>query len=159
MKRLIFCSTLALALLAGCKHEVPDTELFNAEAALPANLPVQPWQWKVITSGIDPTQQTMSTLFGNDIAIASARTGAHTEYPAGAVLALVTWTQQEDRHWFGGRIPKAYKSMEVVKFIANPDGKNVSSYERFEGSGTTPVAIADEGRRESILSQRASVMP
>ena len=28
-------------------------------------------------------------------------------YSAGAVLALVTWTQREDPHWFGGRIPDA----------------------------------------------------
>jgi hypothetical protein len=157
MKRLLLCGTLALSLVAGCKHEAPDSELFNTGTALPEDLPVQPWQWKVITSSIDPTQQTMSTLFGNDIAIASARTGAHTEYPAGSVLALVTWTQQEDRHWFGARIPKAYKFMEVVKLTANPDGKTVSSYERFEGSGIS-VGV-DAERKESILAQRAAVMP
>ncbi|MGA7237229.1 MAG: hypothetical protein WBY44_16205 [Bryobacteraceae bacterium] len=39
-------------------------------------------------------------------------------YPIGAVLALVTWTKQEDDRWFGARIPAEVKSVEFVGVTA-----------------------------------------
>jgi hypothetical protein len=37
----------------------------------------------------------MSALYGNDLAIQCARVNAQGTYPAGAVLSLVIWKQQE----------------------------------------------------------------
>ncbi|KAI9451718.1 hypothetical protein F5148DRAFT_1289976 [Russula earlei] len=59
----------------------------------------------------------MSILYGNEIAVAYARSGGKgLAYPGGSVLSLVTWEQQEDKHWFGGNIPKKIQSVEMVAF-------------------------------------------
>ena len=108
--RMLVAIGTALILLAGCSHRTPaERDLFNVDAALPTGLPVQPLQWRVITSSIDREHHTMATLFGNDAAVASARVATDSvTYPAGSKLALVTWTQRDDEHWFGGRIPERY---------------------------------------------------
>jgi Cytochrome P460 len=159
MRRLLILGVVVLSFSTGCSRTPPDSELFNAGAALPASAPVQALDWKVITSSIDATHETMSTLFGNDLAVASARMGK--SYPGGSVLSFVTWSQQEDRHWFGGKIPKQVQSIEVVTVTQSADGKTASSYERFEGQGLarTVSNSSDLARMEYLLSQRASVMP
>jgi hypothetical protein len=161
MRRLVIFGAAVLLLAGGCSRTPDDSELFNGDAALPASAPVQALEWKVITSSIDAPHETMSTLFGNDMAVASARMGTRSGYPAGSVLSFVTWSQQEDRHWFGGKIPKQVMSMEVVTVAQGADGKATSSYERFEGQGLAKVASGsgDEARMSYVLSQRASVMP
>jgi cytochrome c553 len=88
--------------------------------------------WKVITSAIDKSKGTMSVLYGNDTAVAAARKGA--AYPAGAALALVTWKQKEDEHWYGANVPDSLISVE-----------------RF-------TIGADTARRDWV-TQKASVMP
>jgi Cytochrome P460 len=157
IKRLsVCCLEMGLLLASGCMRAPSNADVFNEPAALPVGAPLQALEWKVITSSIDAPNQTMSILFGNDAAIASARAGAMS-YPVGSVLTLVTWTQKEDGHWFGARIPKNFKTMEVVKVTAGADGKTANSYERFEGQ--TPAGSGDVGRTDYILGQRASVMP
>jgi hypothetical protein len=71
-------------------------------------------QQAVITSSIDHRNGTMSTLFGNLIAVQYARSHSDTSYPSGAVFTLVTWKQQEDARWFGGNVPAARLSVETV---------------------------------------------
>jgi hypothetical protein len=58
-------------------------------------------------------------------------------YPAGAVLALVTWAQREDPHWFGARIPDRPLSVEFVL----PGGEQ-PVYRRFSGAGLTADQVA-----------------
>jgi mono/diheme cytochrome c family protein len=89
-------------------HEV----LNNNAAVLPANLPYQPLGWNAITMYVDPKAHATATLYGNDPATKATRAHRGSQetttrgqaYPAGSVLALVTWTQREDPHWFGGRM-------------------------------------------------------
>jgi mono/diheme cytochrome c family protein len=57
------------------------SDAFNATAALPASLPQDPLQWRVITSSVDRTHGTMSTLYGNDLAVDHARKSPQTPYP------------------------------------------------------------------------------
>jgi hypothetical protein len=101
----------------------------------------------------------MWTLFGNDLAVQSARSGAAPDYPVGATLALVTWTQQEDPRWFGGKIPAAPKSVEFATVSAGP------SYLYHEYTGAPLKQVATEQsqmpgpRAAHMLSQRAAVMP
>jgi hypothetical protein len=84
----------------------------------------------------------MATLYGNDPAILAvrARTDASASgsrspaYPAGAVLALVTWAQRDDPHWFGARIPDAPFSVE---FVQVGGAGEASSYRRFAGIALT----------------------
>ena len=64
--------TAALSLrLGGCSDKTnPRVETkLNREAALMGELPSNPLQGRVITSWIDATDSTMSTLFGNDVAV------------------------------------------------------------------------------------------
>ena len=113
----------------------------NSAAALPANLPYEPFAWKAITMYVDPRARTMATLHGNAIAMQTvlARRAAPlggTEgpaYQAGAVLALITWSQRDDPHWFGARIPALPQSVEFVEVAAGGQ----TSYRRFRGTGLT----------------------
>lgn len=156
---------LAAALMlftVGCSHRTPtERDLFNVDAALPAGLPVEPLAWRVITSSVDREHHTMATLFGNDTAVARARsaTGSVT-YPAGSTLALVTWAQKDDGHWFGARIPQRFVSMELVTVAAGADGKTAAKYERFESDGRLASSSdQDAAREETIVAERASFMP
>ena len=98
----------------------------NSAAALPASLPYQPLAWSAITMYVDPRARTMATLYGNDAAMqtvqarrAAAAGGTDGQaYQAGAVLALVTWLQRDDPHWFGARIP----SSAAIRGIRGGDG-------------------------------------
>jgi hypothetical protein len=104
----------------------------------------------------------MSVLFGNPQADAAAnpRNGSPTTptYPAGSVLALVTWVQREDPHWFGARIPDAPQSVEFAE-IAAPTLP--ATYRRFSGTGLAedhaPASITD--RLHLILSLPPAALP
>jgi hypothetical protein len=148
-----------LALLqAGCGHRgTPAAELINSEASLPGGLPYDPLKWRVITSGADPGKATMFTLFGNDAALDHARGGAKGDYPAGAVLGLVTWRQQEDPHWYGAKIPGEVVSVEFVTFDS-VTGRQ-PAYERYEGDPLRKAAGAPESGASNIVGMTAAVMP
>jgi hypothetical protein len=126
-------------------------EVVNAHAsALPASLPYQPLNWNVITLYVDPQAHTMSILFGNAQAIAAAiphaGSNAPPSYPAGAVLALVTWVQRDDPHWFGARIPDAPQSVEFVQVAPS------TTYRRFTGPALAEdSAPATANQREQLI--------
>jgi mono/diheme cytochrome c family protein len=114
---------------------VPGEEMVNNQAAaLPASLPYQPLDWRAITMYVDPNSYTLSTLYGNDVAMQSVN--AHdngsqgSAYTPGSVLALVTWAQRDDPHWFGARIPASPKSVEFVQVAASGQ---MNQYRRFAG--------------------------
>ena len=71
-------------------------------------------------------------------------------YPTGAVLALVTWAQRDDPHWFGGRIPDLPESMEFVQVEAA--GQTIN-YQRFAGN-----ELIEEHPAASVAAQRTSFM-
>jgi hypothetical protein len=156
------CLLAALSLgLAGCSEQVNPrvaTKL-NQDAALVGDLPLNPLQGRVITSWIDRRDATMSTMYGNDVAVQYARTNTSKMYPAGSVLSVVTWAQQEDPRWFGAKIPEKTRSVEFVTV----KGPGAYSYQRYEGSPLKKVASVDgndpQDRAAYLLSQRASVMP
>jgi len=67
-------------------------------------------------------------------------------------LALVTWTQRDDPHWFGGRIPDTPESVEFVQ-VATAGQKN--EYRLFAGSNLPEersTASASELRTSMVLS-------
>lgn len=77
----------------------------------------------------------MATLYGNDQAMQSlhsrhdeAEETGSPSYRAGAVVALVTWAQRGDPHWFGARIPDVPRSIEFVKVE-----EQATNYRRFAG--------------------------
>jgi hypothetical protein len=139
--------------------KVGGEEVVNsAAAALPASLPYQPLGWGAITMFVDPRTRTMATLYGNDAAMLAieARTAGGT-YPAGSVLALVTWAQRDDPHWFGARIPDRPLSVEFV--LA---GSEQPVYQRFAGPGlgTDPGgADAAAERTKFVLGLAPAPLP
>jgi hypothetical protein len=110
----------------------------NHAAALPASLPYQPLGWTPITMYVDPKTHTTATLFGNEAAVHSINSrSASPTYQPGSVLALVTWIQREDPHWFGARIPDAPQSIEFVT-VAGP---GQSTYRDFAGNQLTEISF------------------
>jgi len=114
-----------------------DEVVNNRAGALPISLPYQPLGWSAMTMYVDPKSHTTATLYGNEAAMQAVHTqGAATggpkapAYPADAVLALVTWAQRDDPHWFGARIPDKPLSVEFVQVAA---AGRASLYRRFAG--------------------------
>lgn len=131
-------------------------QLFDPSAGLPDSIGGRPLRGRLITSFVTPGDSTMCTLYGNSIAASSARTGQ--TYSSGAVLALVRWTQREDPHWFGGRIPKTVASVELLRFGA--DGRpDYSCYTGPQLAKKTLDADAIEQRVQYITTKRAAVVP
>jgi hypothetical protein len=152
----LLCAALTLS-LAGCSRNVNPrvATRLNQDAAI-NGLPSNPMQGKVITSWINKQNATMSTMFGNEIAVEYARTNAASQYPAGATLSVVTWGQQEDPRWFGGNIPQQVKAVEFVT-VTSP---GTCSYQRYEGLPLKLIASEDSaGRAASLIGMRAAVMP
>ncbi len=133
--------------------KITGTEVLNNAAALPANLPYQPLTWRGITLYVNPATHQTATLFGNDAAMQAVHprdaAAVALSYSIGKVLALVTWDQREDPHWFGDRIPDLPKSVEFVQIV---DGQP-STYRRFSGPGLT-----EEQPAVALVTQRTSLI-
>jgi len=153
--------------LAGCGSENPRvvTRLNNG-ASLMGDLPFNPLHDQVITSWIDKSDNAnsaMSTLYGNDVAIRYARTTAGHDYPAGSVLSVITWSQQEDPRWFGGNIPQKVKSVEFVTVGVGANHEPSYVYQAYDGAPLKRTA--SEGaptpneHAALLLAQHAAVMP
>jgi hypothetical protein len=125
----------------------------NRAASLPQGLPYQPLRWTAITMFVDRKSHTMSTLYGNEVAMRAvdARSGAPStpQYEAGAVLALVTWVQRDDSHWFGARIPDVPGTVEFV--AVGPE--SAPAYRSFEGPG-----LSESHAEAAAIAQRTSFL-
>jgi hypothetical protein len=135
----------------------------NAAAAFPSSLPWQPLGWRPTTMYVDPKTHTTATLYGNDAAMQVLKLGGATPtgftYSHGGVLALVTWAQREDPHWFGGRIPY---TPQMVEFVQISSGGNAHVYRVFEGRTlveTHPDAEDATQRTNFILNLKPASLP
>jgi len=159
-----FIAAAIIVTLTGCSR-TNDRVLtkLNDEAALNGRLPMNPLRWKVITSAANVHDSTMSTLFGNDIAVQYARSNAQHNYPEGAVLSLVTWKQQEDARWFGGNIPASPQSVEFLSIGTGSRDRPSYAYEKYEGNPLQRNSSVEDkitqARAEYITSLRAAVVP
>ena len=144
-------------MLAACTSTTNNTALVNDAASLPSSFNFGKMSFKVITSFINKKQGTMSTLYGNELALKAATVGTGT-VTAGEVFALVTWKQQADDHWFGAKIPANLLSVEYVK---TGEENNHISYQKFEGKNLTLSTDTsnNQARIEYIFDQKPSVMP
>ena len=136
----------------------------NAAASLPASLPWQPLEWRALTMYVNPKTRTTATLYRNDTAVqtlerrdvaAVRRLG----YPSGTVLALVTWAQRDDPHWFGGRIPDRPLKVE---FVQTSSANGAVIYRVFEGKALTESHSSAQNsaqRTDFILNLRPVSLP
>jgi hypothetical protein len=149
---------------AGCAGDSSRTKAtFNQGATLVGELPMNPLAWRVISSLVDTSDGTMSTLYGNEVAVDYARTHSQRDYPAGSVLSLVTWRHTEDPRWFGAKIPSRVKSVEFATVGAAGNGAPQYSYEAYTGTPLVKAPAQQIGARPEriayFLSIRAAVMP
>ena len=147
--------TLPITTVPIARREVVN----NRAATLPSSLPYQPLAWSAITMYVNPKDHTTATLYGNERAMQAAHVNNKTErtaYAPGAVLALVTWAQRDDPHWFGARIPDAPRSIEFLEVGAT------TTYRKFAGATageeSTPISLAQE-RKKFILSLTPVELP
>ncbi len=160
------CITLAAIafIAAGCSSTQPKLRAErNQAASLTGDLPANPLAWQVVTSSIDKNKSEMSTLYGNDAAIAYARSHSDHNYPAGAILGFVTWMQTDDPRYFGAKIPGKPKSVEFVTVIASADGHPSYLYQLYEGAplqkSSQQQTTVPADRAAFILSLRSAVFP
>lgn len=140
-------------------------ETVNNAAALPLTLPYQPLGWTPITMFVDPAKDETTILFGNEVAEAAAKdpspgqgNATNRSYPEGSVLALVTWKQREDPHWFGARIPSDPQSVEFLVIGLN----HAVSYSLFQGrplSATAAGTSVSANRTNYILGLAPARFP
>lgn len=130
-------------------------EAVNNRAAGAGKQPLR-LDWQPLTLYVDPKARTLSVLFGSHAAVHSvvariAQTGILPEYPDNNidVLELITWTERDDPHWFGARIPDAPVSLEMLHFT--PGGKAV--YQHFAGDGLPEVSLPSQ-----IAAQRTAFL-
>lgn len=160
MKYRFFIFLFAASIVTGCSTpDTPAADLYNQAATLAsadtifANL----LHFGVITSSINRTHRTMSTLYGNPPAVSYARRHADGHYPPGAVLYLVSWHQRDDPHWFGAHIPDSVQRVEILTFDS-PAAQPV--YQVWEGSPLQPVRVQEDTERVARIRQLpAAVIP
>jgi hypothetical protein len=133
----------------------------NAAASLPGNLPWQPLGWWPITMYVDPETHITATLYARDAAKQVLQVGSKPglAYSPGSVFALVTWVQEDDPHWFGGRIPNVPQSVE---FVEVPVSGGASAYRVFEGgvlAESRPTDMRAHLRASFILNLKPTTLP
>jgi hypothetical protein len=159
MKNLITISFAVTVLLFACNQNDNKIELMNKKASLPESFNFDRKGLKVMASLINKKAGTMAVLYANAIALNNA-VKDNNQPVMGEVLALVTWKQQDDAHWFGGEIPGALQSVELVKTNTNKAALSIA-YEKYSGSNLTLIAdtLGESARIKYVLSQQPSVMP
>jgi Cytochrome P460 len=161
---------LAAALvLVGCSQ--PSARMitrFDRDAEVSGELPYNPLRWEVIASTLNRNDHTLATVLGNDRAIAYAHKNATHAYPAGAVLSVITWSQEEDPRWFGGNIAGNVRSVEFPEvqsgqdhgtylytlYGGSPSRKLVSKEEKSDGPGGILLDNGQQSCRENSLRPR-----
>ena len=165
--RLTLISFVVLLALPGCSHPRPsEDDVLNVTAKIPANLPVPAMDWRVISTSVNRTDKTTATLTGNDLAVKYSATGV---YPEGSKLALMTWFERDDPHWFGARIPGTFVALETISVDRDPTrgpdrdsaGKIVATYKRYTGDPLREVTGSTnaDARKAIILAMQPSPMP
>jgi hypothetical protein len=136
---------------------------FNDDAELTGKLPHNPFSWQLISSTLNRNGHTISAFVGNEQAVKYARTNVAGDYPAGSVICVITWSQQEDPRWFGGNIPRKLQSVEFLEVQSGPDNARNYLYTSYAGSPLVKSAFfaqsSPSGRAAQLLNQRAAVMP
>jgi len=154
MKKIFYIAIITAAVtFDACSNQKENAaQLYNQTASISDSdsLTFNPLLWKVITTMLDKSNNTMSTLYGNDIAVSHARNDGGNTFPQGATLSLVTWKQQEDKHWFGAKIPLQIQSIELIKYVSPGNNLAKPLYENYLGR---PLRLSNE-KNQAIIAER-----
>lgn len=170
IRKIYIVFAFIIIIVSACTNKKSSDELINSKASLPVSFDFDKMGLKVITSFINKKEATMSTLYGNELALKTA-IEQQKNHHAGEVLALVTWKQQDDPIWFGARIPAALQSVELIKtreyksVNGSGEAKNMQhptvNYQKFEGKDLVlnPDTLHQYQRIKFIFGQQPSIMP
>lgn len=145
--------------------QIKREEVVNSAAAsLPTNLPWQPLHWRALTMYVDRKTHKVATLFANDRALQvldrkDSSIGTRPVYQSGSVLALVTWAQRDDPHWFGGRIPNTPLMVEFVQVSPERSSEQYRVYQGESFVESRPDAGYAAQRANFILSLKPVSLP
>lgn len=160
MKAPVFIFSLIILMAAACTwhKETPDAGKLNAQASLPTSFNFGKMGLKVIASTVNKQSGTMSTLYGNDSAKATAAAGNGICLP-GTIFALVTWKQIADKRWIGGNIPGNLISVEILK-ATEVRQRQIGVYYRYNGSDLKADldTAGQQVRTKYILNLKPSIM-
>lgn len=141
---------LLAAFITSCnsnKNKV-QKELFNESAAISGKIGAMDaatiLSWHMVTLLKDTKSKEISVLYANDEAFKNVLSrGDH--YPAGAKLALVTWFEKPDIHWFGAMIPGEIATIDQITIQQANNGQLVPQYESYINSeqGLKPAVATD----------------
>lgn len=151
--------------IMGCSPK-NESESVNREASLPANFGFNKMGLTAITSSINHNRNTMSTLYGNSLAIADLKKNTNvkegvSEHLEGSerVLVLVTWLQKEDPYWYGAKIPGKLISIETLKSNHVLYERKGLRYLLHDGRGIKNSKKESAIRIDSILSMKPALFP
>jgi hypothetical protein len=107
---------------------------------------------QVITSWFNDKHQTISVLYGNELAMNTADSIHH----AGELYTLVTWHQQGNPLWFGGKINGRIARVEQVSITASVQGDIEAKYSTpyLEGVDSITNTTGEQSRITYILMRR-----
>lgn len=112
-----------------------------------------------ITSSFNKKAGTMSTLYGNDLALKAAKNENKIHRP-GEVFTLVTWELEPDPYWFGGNINGDEKYVETVKVLPAENGIRVDYEVEKNGGDVLKRYDTDKPERINfIFEQKAAILP
>lgn len=112
-----------------------------------------------ITSLFNKKSGTMSTLYGNDLALKAARDENQNHRP-GEVFTLVTWDLEPNPYWFGGNINGDERYIETVKVLPAENGIRVDYEVEKNGGDVFKTYNTDKQERINfIFEQKAAVFP
>lgn len=159
MRKLLYICFAGIFLFSACTDNIKNVHLLNDKAALPSAFKLDTLGLKTMSSFINKKLGTMSILYANPLALKNAIIGLK-EHQAGEVFTLITWKQQDDDHWFGGKIPGYLLSAEVIKTTSTGNSIFIN-YKKYNGRNL--VADQDtmhqQDRIKYIFDQQPSVMP
>ncbi len=155
---LMLCAIFWIMLLA-CTSKTNDRNNLNTQASFPDSAKFNVDGLKVITTFINRKSGTMSTLYGNPLALENT-IDSNEKIADGEMFALVTWKEQPDTHWFGANIPGDLETVEVLT-TSSDAGTLKMNYQRYEGKAMIPLSdtLNRAERIRFILSQNPSIMP
>lgn len=133
---LIGCS-ISIFLCSGCHYanEPGIDDLFNESASrtngqIGTSLPLD---WHMITMLADRKSHETAVLYGNDIAFKYAKSLPKGGYPLESELALVTWLEKPDVHWYGASIAGKIRSIEKIRMEKDGNGQIAPAYSKYIG--------------------------
>jgi hypothetical protein len=145
-----------IVILLGCNRNYKDNINEKASVSALDELPENPLLLSPITFSINPGEATMSTLYGNTIALRHAMSKSNSFYPNGAVLYEVTWNQKADSLWYGANIPNQIIQVERLTFAKD----SLPKYELYAGHPLKKVPFENANKRIAfVISQRMANTP